>query len=453
MFCKGVSSAAFSFCTERESERKMLQIVVIGGGAAGMMAAIQAAGEGRKVILLEKNEKLGKKLFITGKGRCNLTNDCDTEELFSRVVNNRKFLYSAFYGFTSQDTISFFEKAGLRVKTERGRRVFPASDKSSDVIRVLEGALASRGVRVYRFTEAVSIETEEGHVVSVTAVRNGKTLVYPAQRVLLATGGLSYPSTGSTGDGYRFASRLGHTVMKCHPSLVPLVTKEDCSKLMGVSLKNISFVLKKGKKELYAGFGELLFTHFGISGPLVLSASTCLRKHFLEHGGLPPLEAFLDLKPALSIEELDARILRDFSEAKNKQLKNALDHLLPKKMLPAVIAVSKISPERKVNELTRQERGQLVEAVKNFPLTVTAVRGYSEAVITSGGISVKEIQPSTMESRLVKGLYFAGEVMDVDAMTGGYNLQIAWATAVAAGRAMAEQSEEGGGQDAAEYCD
>lgn len=415
-----------------------------------MMAAIQAAGENREVTLLEKNEKLGKKIYITGKGRCNLTNNCETEELFPQVVNNRKFLYSAFYGFTSQDTISFFEKTGLRLKTERGRRVFPASDKASDVIRALEGELSRKNVKVCRFTEAVSIETRQGQVVSVTAVRDGKQVVYPAQRVLVATGGLSYPSTGSTGDGYAFASRLGHTVVECHPSLVPFETKENYSELMGISLKNISFTLKHGKKELYCGFGELLFTHFGISGPLVLSASTCLRKCFSANGELAPLRASLDLKSALSAEELDARILRDFSETKNKQLKNAMDHLLPKKMIPVILETSGVSPERKVNELTREERQKLAGTMKNFPLTITGVRGYSEAVITSGGISVKEIQPSTMESKLVKGLYFAGEVLDVDAMTGGYNLQIAWATAAAAGRAMAEEPE-GGGQDAAEY--
>ena len=409
----------------------MSRVAVIGGGAAGMLAAIAAAEHGHQVQLFEKNEKLGKKIYITGKGRCNVTNACDTEELFAAVVHNPKFLYSSFYSFTNQDMMELVERNGCPLKTERGGRVFPVSDKSSDVIRALTVCLKNAGVQVRLYEEVDSVETRDGRV---SGIRLKKTReIVSADAVIVATGGLSYPSTGSTGDGYRFAEKTGHTVTDLSPALVPFETAEPVGRdLQGLALKNIQAKILKGKKVLYEEFGEMLFTHFGVSGPVLLSASSYGAAQ-LKKG---PLTLSLDLKPALSEEQLDARILRDFEEQKNKQYKNSLSRLLPAKMIPVIVERSGIDPDKKINEITKEERRRIVQAVKDFRLTLTGLRGYKEAIITQGGISVREINPSTMESKLVKGLYFAGEVLDLDAVTGGYNLQIAWSTGYLAGSSI-----------------
>ena len=404
----------------------MSQVIIIGGGAAGMMAAIAAAGAGHKVCIYEKNEKLGKKIYITGKGRCNVTNACDTEELFQNVVHNAKFLYSSFYAFTNTDIMDLIEKHGCPLKTERGNRVFPISDKSSDVIHALTAALRKLGVEVELHEEVADVLAEDGHVTGVR-LKRGQKVVF-ADAVIVTTGGLSYPSTGSTGDGYRFAKELGHTITDLSPALVPFVAKEDvCKELQGLSLRNISVQIRNGKKVLYEEFGEMLFTHFGVSGPVLLSASSYVAS-VLKKG---PLTLSIDLKPALSVEQLDARILRDFEEAKNKQYKNSLNHLLPAKLVSVIIERSGISPEKKV--ITREERHQLVQAVKDFCITLVGLRDYKEAIITQGGVSVREVNPSTTESKKTAGLYFAGEVLDLDAVTGGFNLQIAWSTGYLAG--------------------
>ena len=409
----------------------MSRVAVIGGGAAGMMAAIAAAEHGHQVQLFEKNEKLGKKIYITGKGRCNVTNACDTEELFAAVVHNPKFLYSSFYSFTNRDIMELVEKNGCPLKTERGGRVFPVSDKSSDVIRALTVCLKNAGVQVRLYEEVDSVETGDGGVSGIRLKKTGERI--PADAVIVATGGLSYPSTGSTGDGYRFAEKTGHKVTDLSPALVPFETAEPVVKeLQGLSLKNIQARILKGKKVIYEEFGEMLFTHFGVSGPVLLSASSYGAAQ-LKKG---PLTLSLDLKPALSEEQLDARILRDFEEQKNKQYKNSLSRLLPAKMIPVIVERSGIDPYKKINEITREERRRIVQAVKDFRLTLTGLRGYKEAIITQGGVSVREINPSTMESKLVKGLYFAGEVLDLDAVTGGYNLQIAWSTGYLAGSSI-----------------
>ena len=409
----------------------MSRVAVIGGGAAGMMAAIAAAEHGHQVQLFEKNEKLGKKIYITGKGRCNVTNACDTEELFAAVVHNPKFLYSSFYSFTNRDIMELVEKNGCPLKTERGGRVFPVSDKSSDVIRALTVCLKNAGVQVRLYEEVDSVETGDGGVSGIRLKKTGERI--PADAVIVATGGLSYPSTGSTGDGYRFAEKTGHKVTDLSPALVPFETAEPVVKeLQGLSLKNIQARILKGKKVIYEEFGEMLFTHFGVSGPVLLSASSYGAAQ-LKKG---PLTLSLDLKPALSEEQLDARILRDFEEQKNKQYKNSLSRLLPAKMIPVIVERSGIDPDKKINEITREERRRIVQAVKDFRLTLTGLRGYKEAIITQGGVFVREINPSTMESKLVKGLYFAGEVLDLDAVTGGYNLQIAWSTGYLAGSSI-----------------
>ena len=409
----------------------MSRVAVIGGGAAGMLAAIAAAEHGHQVQLFEKNEKLGKKIYITGKGRCNVTNACDTEELFAAVVHNPKFLYSSFYSFTNQDMMELVERNGCPLKTERGGRVFPVSDKSSDVIRALTVCLKNAGVQVRLYEEVDSVETRDGRV---SGIRLKKTReIVSADAVIVATGGLSYPSTGSTGDGYRFAEKTGHTVTDLSPALVPFETAEPVGRdLQGLALKNIQAKILKGKKVLYEEFGEMLFTHFRVSGPVLLSASSYGAAQ-LKKG---PLTLSLDLKPALSEEQLDARILRDFEEQKNKQYKNSLSRLLPAKMIPVIVERSGIDPDKKINEITKEERRRIVQAIKDFRLTLTGLRGYKEAIITQGGISVREINPSTMESKLVKGLYFAGEVLDLDAVTGGYNLQIAWSTGHLAGSSV-----------------
>ncbi|MGN0466620.1 MAG: NAD(P)/FAD-dependent oxidoreductase [Lachnospiraceae bacterium] len=417
----------------------MEQVIIIGGGAAGMMAAIWAARSGKKVTLYEKNEKLGKKLFITGKGRCNLTNSCDIENLFQNVVTNSKFLYSAFYTLTNEDTIKFFEEIGLQTKIERGLRVFPVSDKSSDVIRVLKNEMERLGVEIVYHTEVreVLYESvsggEEKEKVSGVLLKNGKKVL--ASSVIVATGGASYPSTGSTGDGYQIAKDAGHKVIDIVPSLVPLEIKEDaCKQMQGLSLKNVGLTLFAGKKKLYDDFGEMIFTHFGMSGPLVLSSSPHVQNYRMKKKKKEEeLIIELDLKPALSMEKLDARVLKDFSEEKNKFFKNSLEHLLPKKLIPIIIEWSGILPEKKVNEITREERQQLVYLIKHMRFTVAGTRGFSEAIITKGGVSVKEIDPSTMESKKKAGLYFVGEVLDLDALTGGFNLQIAWSTGYLAG--------------------
>lgn len=408
----------------------MKKVIVIGGGAAGMMAAIAAAAQGSKVLLLEKNEKLGKKLFITGKGRCNVTNGGDMENLFANVMTNEKFLYSAFYTYDNNMVMDFLEKAGCPLKVERGERVFPVSDHSSDVIAAFQRELKKRDVEIRLNTEVKELlcaEAEGGNRISGVLLSNGKR--EHGDAVIIATGGISYGSTGSTGDGYRFAKNAGHRVVECKPSLVPFNVREDwCKEAMGVSLKNVSLTLKCGKKEIYNGFGEMLITHFGISGPLALSASS-----YYVSRAKGECMCFIDLKPALSEEQLDKRVLRDFEEGKNKQFRNALNHLFPSKLIPVMVKLSGIDPEKKVNEITRQERRSFVTLIKNVPLTIDGVRDFKEAIITKGGVSVKEVNPSTMESKVLPGLYFAGEVLDVDALTGGYNLQIAWSTGYLAG--------------------
>lgn len=409
------------------SENDGKKVIVIGGGAAGMFAAVTAAGRGKEVTLYEKNEKLGKKLYITGKGRCNLTNACDVEELFQNVCTNPKFLYSAFYGFDNQQVIDFFETHGMRTKTERGGRVFPLSDHSSDVIGTLVRAMKELGVKVCLNQEVKELLIEEQTVVGVLLADGRKQY---ADRVIVTTGGLSYPSTGSTGDGYRFAREAGHKVTELSPSLVPMnVLEEDAKRLQGLSLKNVEVTLSAGKKKLYQGFGEMMFTHFGVTGPLILSASSFVAKKYQGQ----PLSLSIDLKPALSVEQLDGRLLREFGEAKNRQFKNTLSSLFPAKLIPIMIERSQIAPEKRIHEISREERRNFIEKIKKFQLTVTGLRDYNESIITRGGVSVKEIHPSTMESKLVANLFFAGEVLDVDALTGGFNLQIAWSTGYAAG--------------------
>ncbi|MDO4168479.1 MAG: NAD(P)/FAD-dependent oxidoreductase [Lachnospiraceae bacterium] len=402
------------------------RIAVIGGGAAGMMAAIWAARSGAKVTLFEKNEKLGKKIYITGKGRCNVTNACEVEDLFPHMVSNKNFLYSSFYSFTNEQTMEFFEELGCPLKMERGKRVFPVSDKSSDVIRALSRELDRLGVKIRLRTAVTELIIKDGQAQGVICGKD----IYQADAVIVATGGLSYASTGSTGDGYQFAKDAGHKVTATRPSLVPFEIKGDiCSQLQGLSLRNCQMTIYDGKKKLYDDFGELLFTHFGISGPLVIRASAYVGKKLQEH----PCQVNLDLKPALTKEQLDHRILKDFEKFSNKQFKNALNELLPKKLIPIIIDLSGIDPEKKVNIITKDERKNLVSVIKQFALTVTGVRGFSEAIITQGGIFVKEVDPGTMESKLVQNLYFAGELLDLDAVTGGFNLQIAWSTGYLAG--------------------
>ncbi|MBQ7795123.1 MAG: NAD(P)/FAD-dependent oxidoreductase [Lachnospiraceae bacterium] len=407
----------------------MSRVVVIGGGAAGMAAAIGAAQSGHSVALYEKNEKLGKKVYITGKGRCNVTNGCDTEELFGNMVTNGKFLYSAIYGFTNFDMMGLLEECGCRLKVERGNRVFPVSDKSSDVIFALERKLKSLGVSIHLNEPIKELLLEDGICKGVILEKGKKKIM--ADSVILATGGFSYQATGSTGDGYEFAKAAGHTVTELSPALVPFVcAEEDVRSLQGLSLRNIEVTVYNGKKVLWKEFGEMLFTHFGVSGPVVLSASSYAAKTIRKN----PLVMDIDLKPALSRDQLDARILRDFDEAKNKQFKNSLNQLFPAKMIPVMIARSGIDPEKKVNEVTAVERERLLSITKAFRVTLTGLRGFNEAIITQGGVSVKEVNPSTMESKKVPGLYFAGEVLDLDAVTGGFNLQIAWSTGMLAGR-------------------
>ena len=398
-----------------------------------MFAAAVAAQKGCEVFLFEKNEKLGKKLYITGKGRCNVTNDCGPEELLSAVVRNRKFLYSAFYTFGSRDMMDFLEKAGVPLKTERGNRVFPVSDHSSDIIRALERRIREYGVHIRLKSTVKSLYTDNGRV-SGLYLQDGS--LHRGDAVIVATGGLSYPSTGSDGDGYRFAGECGLQVTELAPSLVPLRTKEEyIPRMQGLSLKNVTLTVKNGKKILYQDFGEMMFTHSGITGPLVLSASAHIGDALKKQG---ELQAFIDLKPALTEEQLDARILREFETGKNKQFKNVISVLFPASLTPVMVEIGGIPPEKPVHEISREERHHFGTLIKNFPLTVTGLGEFKEAVITRGGVAVKEISPSTMESKKMPGLYFAGEVLDLDAVTGGYNLQIAWSTAYLAALAVSE---------------
>lgn len=397
-----------------------------------MMAAVAAAEKGNEVWLIEKNEKLGKKLFITGKGRCNVTNAAGGETFFENVRTNEKFLYSAFYGFDNRAVMEFLEGARCPLKTERGDRVFPATDHSSDVIAAFERELRRRGVEVRLRTRVTALWTQEGRVRGV--VTEGERRL-EADSVIVCTGGMSYPATGSTGDGYRFAEETGHRVTGLRPALAPFCVAEDwCGGLMGLSLKNVSLRLVCGKRAVYEGFGEMLFTHFGISGPLVLTASS----YYIPG---KDAEVTIDLKPAMGEEQLDKRLLRDFDEARNRQFKNALSGLFPARLIPVMVALSGIPAERRVNEITRQERRSFAGLIKRLPLTVTGTGGFEEAIITRGGVSVKDINPSTMESKRVEGLYFAGEVIDLDALTGGFNLQIAWSTGHLAGSVQGRQEE------------
>ncbi len=403
----------------------MYDVIVIGGGAAGMMAAGTAASYGKSVLVIEKNSMLGRKLLITGKGRCNVTNCADVETMMKSITTNGRFLYSAFSKFDSSDTISFFEGLGVELKTERGGRVFPKSDKSSDITGALKAYLSMGGVKIEN-GEVISLSIDGGIVRGVT-LRDGN--FYEASSVIVACGGVSYPLTGSTGDGYRFAEAAGHTVIPPKPSLVPLNVKEPWVRsLQGLSLKNVQLNVYKNGKSVFSDFGEMLFTHFGVSGPLVLSASC----HMRDFSGAPYVIS-IDLKPALDEKTLDARLLRDFEKYANKNFSNALGDLLPSKLIPVVIELSGIDGGKTVNQVTREERSELMYILKNLEFTVTSPRPVDEAIVTSGGVCVKEVNPSTMESKLVKGLYFAGEVLDVDAYTGGYNLQIAFSTGYISG--------------------
>lgn len=405
----------------------MSKVIVIGGGAAGAVAAIFAARNGHQVELFEKNEKIGKKLFITGKGRCNVTNAGDMDTLFDAVKSNPKFLYSAFYSFTNEQAMDFFEELGVRLKVERGNRVFPESDHSSDIIHALKHELERLGVEIHFCTEVKDVLVEHEKFTGIV-LKNGKKVSGDA--CVVATGGISYASTGSTGDGYRFAEKTGHKVTELYPSLVPMEVKEWYAKeLQGLSLRNVQGTILDGKKKLYDEFGEMLFTHYGVSGPIIISASSVVGKKLQDK----ELTLQIDLKPALSREQLDQRVLRDFEENKNKQFKNAVDKLFPAKLKPIMIELSGISPEKKVNEISKEERLCFVDLIKNFKMTLTGLRSYNEAIITKGGVSVKDIDPGTMKSKKISGLYFAGEVLDLDALTGGFNLQIAWSTGYLAG--------------------
>ena len=440
----------------------MKKIAVIGCGAAGMMAALAAAESGGSVTIFEKNEKPGKKIYITGKGRCNVTNACDVTDYFDNVRRNPRFLYSAVYGFDNRSVMDFFENNGCRLKVERGERVFPVSDHSSDIIRTLINAVKKAGVTVLFETNVFSVEASREKVSAVTYAKGNDPITREEfDCVIICTGGMSYPSTGSTGDGYRFAKDLGHSIVEPVPSLVPFEVEENWVKdLQGLSLRNVGLKMflekeavgadkakaesagagksgvstcnmdnagngKAGKstkaRPVYDGFGEMMFTHFGVTGPLVLTASCYYEKNM-------KAKLYLDLKPALSEEQLDKRVLRDFDDAPNKQFKNALSGLFPSKLIPVMVQLSGIDPEQSVNNITREQRLAFVKLIKNVPMTVTGSRGFNEAIITRGGVSVKEIDPSTMESKLIKGLYFAGEVIDVDTETGGFNLQVAWST-------------------------
>ena len=407
-----------------------MTVAVIGAGAAGLMAAYAAAQEGAKVLLFEPNEKIGRKIMITGKGRCNVTNNCDTQTFLANVPQNPRFLYSALGAFGVQDIMAFFEEQGVPLKTERGNRVFPQSDRSVDIVDALFHAMHRAGVTMIH-KRVTNLHTDEtGAICAVEA--DGQR--YPVERAVLATGGKSYPLTGSTGDGYVLAQKLGHTVTPLRPSLIPLTCEgKDCPRMQGLSLKNVTLTIYENNKKLHDGFGEMLFTHFGISGPLVLSASSHMRKW-----DSATYRAEIDLKPALDRSTLDKRVLSDFSERQNVDFHNALSALLPRKIIPIIIEHSGIDPHAKVHSITKKQRASLVTAIKQFPLTITGTRPIEEAIVTSGGVSVREVSPKTMESTKVPGLYLAGELLDVDAYTGGFNLQIAWSTGYLAGQSAAQ---------------
>ena len=419
-----------------------MKVAVIGGGPAGMMAAISASKKGNEVYLIEKNGRLGKKLLITGKGRCNITSSLDIKDFIQNIPGNGKFLYSAFDNYTTNDIINFLKEHGVGVKEERGNRIFPVSDKSMDVLNAFEKELKKKNVKIKLNTRVVGIDTENGRVESLTYENeNGQLKKLTADKIILATGGKTYSSTGSTGDGYEIAQKLGHTVTKIRPSLVPLTATGKslniCKDLQGLSLKNVGIKLIDSTKNkvIYEDFGEMLFTHFGVSGPTILSASA----HLLRYKNIDELlknnkiNLVIDFKPALQIEKLDARIQRDFAEEKNKEYKNSLNNLLPQKLINTIVELSQINPNKQVNEVTREERINLAKLLKNFTITISGFRPIEEGIVTSGGISIKEINPKTMESKIVEGLYFAGEVIDVDAYTGGFNLQIAYSTGYTAG--------------------
>lgn len=432
----------------------MSKVIVIGGGAAGMMAAIWAArNNNNNVILIEQNEKLGKKLFITGKGRCNFTNACDMEDFFGNVVSNPKFMYSSFYSFSNQQVMDFFWELGLKYKIERGNRVFPASDHSSDVIKALEKEIRRLNVDIKLNTRVNRLIIDNGNVSGVELSnkkdnKNTKNHNLTADKIIVATGGVSYPRTGASDSGYRFAEGVGHNIIKTQPSLVPFEVKEKwCGDLMGVALKNVGLTVyvqpdksntRKGEgknitsvgeyKKIFEDFGEMLFTHFGVSGPMILKASAYIHKYLGQD-----IILSIDLKPTLSEKQLDERILRDFNIYKNRQLSNGLDKLLLKALIPVIINVSGLDGDKKISEISKEERRILGGTIKRLPLHVSGLRDWDEAIITKGGVNVKEIDPGTMESKKVKGLYFAGEVLDLDALTGGFNLQIAWSTGYMAG--------------------
>ena len=440
-----------------------MKVIVIGGGPAGLVSAISAATENNEVIVLEKMKEPGRKLLITGKGRCNITSSLPMEDFIKNIPGNGKFLYSAFNNFTNEDIIKLLKEQGVNVKIERGERVFPVSDKAIDVRDALINKAKKLGVKIITNAKVENIITkkneqvyiannsaenieknieEKDTVEGVEFLLNGKKEYIKCNKVILATGGKSYPGTGSTGDGYEIAKKLGHTITKIVPSLVPLEAKEDslevCKKLQGLSLKNVNvkFMDTEKNKVIYEDFGEMLFTHFGLSGPTILSGSA----HLLRYKNLEELlksgkiKIIIDIKPALSIEKLDERILRDFSTEKNKMFKNSLDALLPKKMIDTIIELSNINPNKKVNEITKKERENLVNLLKKFEITIKGFRPIEEAIVTAGGVTIKEINPKTMESKIINGLYFAGEIIDVDAYTGGFNLQIAYSTGYTAGR-------------------
>ena len=411
----------------------MSNVIIIGGGPAGMIAGISAARNGYKVTIIEKMNSCGKKLLITGKGRCNITNSTDLNGFIENTPCNGRFLFSALNNFDNNDIIDLLEKEGVKTKVERGGRIFPVSDKSQDVLNALLNILKKLNVKILTNAEVNKIIVNEGIIEGVT-LSTGEKL--SADKVILATGGKSYPVTGSNGDGYKLAKELGHTITDIKPSLIPLTSKdEECGKLQGLSLRNVEVRLKNNDKIIYQDFGEMLFTHYGVSGPVILSSSAHLIRYKnveeLFKNGSIKLE--IDLKPALSEEKLDLRILRDFEEVKNKEFKNSLDKLLPQKLIPVVIEKTKINPYKRVNEITKEERTKIIKALKHFEISINGVRPIEEAIITSGGINIKEINPKTMESKIIKGLYFAGEIIDVDSYTGGFNLQIAWSTGYTAG--------------------
>ncbi len=416
-----------------------MKTIVIGGGPAGMIAAVTTAEQGNSVTILEKMEDLGKKLLITGKGRCNITNSAEMEDFMKNIPENAKFLYSSFNQYTNQDIINFLNKQGVATKVERGGRVFPVSDRAEDVLNAFKRKLKELNVEIKTNFEVTQILTEGSTAIGIEGKYKGKTERMLANKVILTTGGKSYPVTGSTGDGYKITEKLGHTITPLKPSLVPLICEEDskkiCQDMQGLSLRNVAIKVKHENKIIYEDFGEMLFTHYGLSGPIILSASAILIRYKNIEKLLKSnkIKIFIDLKPASDEEKLDNRILRDFEELRNKQFKNSLEKLLPRKMINTIIEIIGINPEKRINEITKEERKKLVKILKNFELNINGFRKIEEAIITKGGINVKEINPRTMESKIIKGLYFAGEIIDLDAFTGGFNLQIAWSTGYVAG--------------------